>query len=37
MAKFSIQYRQLKTEELWDGVDLKSMIVDVCADEKIRK
>lgn len=27
--KYTIQYRQLKTEDLWDGVDLKSMIVDV--------
>lgn len=25
----TIQYRQLKTEGLWDGVDLKAMIVDV--------
>jgi hypothetical protein len=27
--KFTIQYRQLKTEGLWDGVDLKAMLVDV--------
>jgi len=27
--KFTIQYRQLKTEGLWAGVDLKAMLVDV--------
>ena len=27
--KFTIQYRQLKTEGLWEGVDLKNMLVDV--------
>lgn len=27
--KFTIQYRQLKTEDLWAGVDLKAMLVDV--------
>jgi hypothetical protein len=27
--KFTIQYRQLKTDGLWDDVDLKSMLVDV--------
>jgi len=27
--KFTIQYRQLKTVGLWDGVDLKAMLVDV--------
>jgi hypothetical protein len=27
--KFTIQYRQLKTEDLWENVDLKSMLVDV--------
>lgn len=29
MAKTTIQYRQLKTEELFDGVELKPMLVDV--------
>lgn len=27
--KFTIQYRQLKTEGLWEGVELKPMLVDV--------
>jgi hypothetical protein len=27
--KFTIQYRHLKTDGLWDGVDLKAMLVDV--------
>lgn len=27
--KFTIQYRQMKTDDLWDDVDLKAMIVDV--------
>lgn len=27
--KFTIQYRQLKTDGLWEGVDLKAMLVDV--------
>lgn len=29
MAKVTIQYRQLKTDDLWKDVDLKSMVVDV--------
>ncbi|AYM06231.1 hypothetical protein [Agrobacterium tumefaciens] len=29
MAKATIQYRQLKTEGLWEGVELKPMLVDV--------
>lgn len=29
MAKTTIQYRHLKTEELWDEVELKPMLVDV--------
>ncbi|AYJ87338.1 hypothetical protein D3Y57_17130 [Sphingomonas paeninsulae] len=27
--KYTIQYRHLKTEDLWEGFDLKSMIVDI--------
>ena len=29
MGKATIQYRQLKTENLWDGVELQPMVVDV--------
>ena len=29
MAKVTIQYRQLKTDNLWDGVELQPMVVDV--------
>lgn len=29
MAKATIQYRQLKVDELWDGIELKPMLVDV--------
>ena len=29
MAKFTIQYRQLKTSDLWEGIELKSMLVEV--------
>ncbi|MBA3895870.1 MAG: hypothetical protein H0X36_01755 [Sphingomonadaceae bacterium] len=32
--KFTIQYRQLKTEGLWDGVDLKAMLIDVLGRQR---
>lgn len=36
MTKATIQYRQLKTDGLWAGIDLKAMVVDVLRRQRRR-